>query len=101
MLIRLACQSLLVLVSACIFAAISYAPFYFWEQAGRTSARHQELRNIDWIMGPTMIIWGPLTVAFAATVACGFAYLLWPKRKVAAGDLANTERKDAGLTSNE
>lgn len=101
MLIRLAYQSLLVLVSACIFAAISYAPFYFWEVAGRTSARHQELRNIDWIMGPTMLIWGPLTVALAATVAFGFAYLLWPKRKVAVGAPATAERKDDGTRSNE
>lgn len=72
---RLLYKTFVLALALLVFAAISAAPFLFWK------ANPQQLKNFDWLMGMSMIIWFPLAVSLGSGLAALIAYLLWPRKK--------------------
>ena len=72
---RLLYKGVVLALASQIFASISAAPFLVWK------ANPQQLKNFDWLMGMSMIIWFPLAVVLGSSLAYLVTYLLWPRKK--------------------
>ena len=72
---RLPFKAFVVALALLVFTSVSAAPFLFWK------ANPQQLKNFDWLMGMSMIIWFPLAVSLGSSLAGLVVYLLWPRKK--------------------
>lgn len=74
-------RKVIVFTGALIVAgAVMVSPLILWHYLREKVHSSSDASIVDWVMGPTMILWGPLAIYIAVVVAQKFAQKLWPKR---------------------